>query len=102
MPASVASSISTIIKPKPTTCGESTLPEFSLEGKVAVALPKVSASTFSPFSPSPEQSSTSSKNYAGAFKQEAESYGLPEPKVNGYECDTSSKDNVRTPRNKIV
>jgi sorbose reductase len=39
---------------------------------------------------------------AAALKEEAKSHGLPEPKVQGYECDTSAEEGVKSTWEKIV
>ncbi|EFQ90596.1 hypothetical protein PTT_12794 [Pyrenophora teres f. teres 0-1] len=88
-----------------------TLPEFSLEGKVAVvtgASQGLGQQILAAFALSGAHGAIvdlkqdSADKSAKALVEEAKSHGHPEPKVHGYECDTSSEEGVKSTWDRIV
>ncbi|CAI9626010.1 unnamed protein product [Alternaria alternata] len=88
-----------------------TLPDFSLEGKVAVvtgASQGLGQQILAAFALSGAHGAIVDLKQEGADKsakaliEEAETQGLPPPKVHGYECDTSSEEGVKSTWDKII
>ncbi|CAG5178805.1 uncharacterized protein ALTATR162_LOCUS8884 [Alternaria atra] len=88
-----------------------TLPDFSLEGKVAVvtgASQGLGQQILAAFALSGAHGAIVDLDQEGADKsakaliEEAKTHGLPPPKVHGYECDTSSEEGVKSTWDKIV
>ncbi|KAF2275215.1 NAD(P)-binding protein [Westerdykella ornata] len=88
-----------------------TLPEFSLEGKVAVvtgASQGLGQQILAAFALSGAHGAvvdlkqSSAEASVSSLQKEVKEAGLPPPKLHGYECDTSSEEAVKSTWDKIV
>ncbi|KAF2648040.1 NAD(P)-binding protein [Lophiostoma macrostomum CBS 122681] len=89
----------------------SVLPEFSLNGQVAVvtgASQGLGQQILAAFALSGahgaavDLSQSSADKSISELKKEVKDAGLPEPKLKGYKCDTSSEEGVKSTWDKIV
>ncbi|KAJ4409945.1 hypothetical protein N0V91_002421 [Didymella pomorum] len=82
-----------------------TLPEFSLEGKIAVGLGQQILNAFTlsgAHGAVVDLSQESAEKSVKHLIQEAKDAGLEAPKLHAYECDTSSEEAVQSTWDKIV
>ncbi|PVI06704.1 sorbose reductase SOU1 [Periconia macrospinosa] len=85
-----------------------TLPEFSLEGKVAVASQGLGQQILAAFALSGAHGAavdlkqSSADESVKSIQKEVASANLPPAKLHGYECDTSSEESVKSTFSKIV